>query len=515
MHPDDFNQLVYNGSVSMTTNWITPTPANATILNGGTAISPSGSLTFNITLPSDQAWKLNDSYIRFQVGVQATTATNSVATFLTPNFLAGMTNSITINSGSFSYTFTSALPYHTASVLSTMLRLRSYNANQNALVTKQQNALFTPTTTYLDSTDVVTGASVSSTSDAQSLNQGLLVAPGFVTAATQYTSSYIVDFPLLLLLPMIDEVNLLNGSNGTTNITWNYSYNDQYTFSAGVPNTTGITTTNPAPVLATINNFTLTNVQLFIKVAQFRNQVAPGTDVQRIRTMNLTRYQAIEQTWTATGTAGAQVGGTPGSALSLTSIVSVASNSLASNGKALTIFVAPYVRCDVSNGKTPLVYNIATGTNKVSDTFTMSSQPVDNFLGYNINFLMNGLFSLGNFNVSSGKGTVYPINNPAQYYGPSTQYSVDFQSSFVEQFGSANDGSDSKTCIPYILANNYFKAYIVDVSNETSSQGSNANQMWTIRYNVYPTLGAQYGAGPGGAIYTFGAEIFIFSAITE
>lgn len=485
----EFQEAIFNGDIVITQTYASSNNSGIHdfIKNTNTKNS-SFSTDFNLGFPLNNYMMLNNAYLKFELSVTTSSIANTgtVETYFIPNFITYLINSIVINTSDFSY---SNLNNNSGRSLATLLninRMRSYSPNQIMLMSLLQDTTF---------------SSSSSTNNTIDLNRGLKISklyPSSGGVLKDYQTTYYIDLPLELLLPVSDKIKFISGA---VQINLNFAYYDNM-ITNGKP-INSFTGTALVDKLASITDLSTKTITLhYPAIRSFNDNFVNNNSIQKLSGISIQRY--VMGTVLSSAISNINKG-------KLIATMN-SSGAIPSNGKALQMIIIPRIVSCKPNGSN--VANIPMGNPNGCDDSIAANICADNTTGQNQNYILNGLMYISDVVVKSDSGVVYPSNRSQMLTASSFSDSFNFLNSFVQIQGMNPSGQDSNSCLTFNQYKNYFKAIVVDLTNATSNNVKNNNMNFTVNYNINAINDFYINDTDGTASavdYVFDSEIYIIS----
>ena len=480
----EFMDAIFNNDIVVTQTYASSNNSGLHTYIQGANQNFNSSTDFNISLPKNNYMLMNSAYFKFEIDVKTTTADGSKATFLIPNFILNLLNTINISSEDFSYTNSNFNSGRSLATLINIIKARSYTPNQMMLVSLLENMTFSVSNSNNNTID---------------LNEGLCIAKDHDPSNVgPRETRYYINVPIDMLLPISDKIKFMSGS---LQLNLNFAYQTNF-ITGGKPIndfTTGrITNTVKATIdLLKINSITLH----YPAIRSFNDNFVSNNTIQRLSGINVKRHvlntvRITDVTTDKKGTVLATMN---------------SSGSISSTGKPLQMIIIPRIAsCTIggtANSRAPTI-NAAVPDSSIS-TLICSDNVTEN----NSNFILNGLMYVSELVVKSPSGTVYPSNRTQLLTKSSFSDSFNYLNSFIYVQGFDPSGRNSNSCLSFNQYKNYQKALVVDLTNSTTSSVDN-NTSFDVSFNINAIDQFQVlttGNTAGKVDYVFDGEVYIVS----
>jgi len=487
----EFMDAIFNNDIVVTQTYASSNNSGLHTYIQGANQNFNSSTDFNISLPKNNYMLMNSAYFKFEIDIAATPQAGtpgSVDTFLIPNFILNLLNTINISSEDFSYTNSNFNNGRSLATLINIIKARSYTPNQMMLVSLLENMTFSVSDSSNNTIDLNKGLCISKKYD-----------PNNVVGPME--TRYYINVPLDMLLPVSDKIKFMSGA---LQLNLNFAYQTNFVTSGEPINdfTTGRITNT---IKATINTLKINSITLhYPAIRSFNDNFVSNNTIQRLSGINVKRHvlNTVRITDISTVSGAGKVLATMNS-----------SGSISSTGKPLQMIIIPRIAsCTIggtANSRAPTV-NVGVPDSSIS-TLICSDNVTEN----NSNFILNGLMYVSELVVKSPSGTVYPSNRTQLLTKSSFSDSFNYLNSFIYVQGFDPSGRNSNSCLSFNQYKNYQKALVVDLTNSTTSSVDN-NTSFDVSFNInaidqFQVLTSDNPPGPGDVDYTFDGEVYIVS----
>lgn len=475
----EFQSAVFNGDIKLSQTYSgSSTNGKFTYVKEDNFSNSKSDIEFNITFPKDKFMLLNDAFLLFDINTTTTTKDTSVETFLIPNIASLMTAALTISTTDFTYNVVNTSDGRAFSVFANINKMRSYTPNQVALVSELENMTF---------------AATNSDNNGVELNSGFCVAKSFFSPLIETcTTKYYCNVSLNSLLPVLEKIKMISG---IIQISMNFSFDKEY-ITSGKPINLVSNETNK-PVLATVNELSVENIRLvYSTISTMNENFINNNSIERLSAITVKRLNLTPATANLTMTNGQY----------LTTVNST--GSVSSTGKPLQMIIVPRIKSCTRSGATTGTAPIKSAANPDKTISTLIC--ADNFTGNNKNYILNGLLYINNVAVKSdASGTVYPMNRNIQQKDSSFSDSFNFMNAFVTVLGTNTSGRDSNSALTFNQYKNWFKALVIDLSNETDGSIQRNDCSFEVSFDISSINNIDLNGGQTD--YVFDGDIFMIS----
>lgn len=482
----EFMDAIFNNDIVITQTYASSNNSGLHTYIKGNNQNFNSSTDFNISLPKNNYMLMNSAYFKFEIDITTTPNSNATenSTFLIPNFILNLLNTINISSEDFSYTNSNFNNGRSLATLINIIKARSYTPNQMMLVSLLENMTFSVSDSNNNTID---------------LNKGLCIAkPYNAGEITDKKTRYYINVPIDMLLPISDKIKFMSGA---LQLNLNFAYQTNFITSGEPINdfTTGFT---PIP-LATVAELTINSIVLhYPAIRSFNDNFVNNNTIQKLSGINVKRHVLNTTTVNANTKSAGKVLATLNS-----------SGSISSTGKPLQMIIIPRI---ASCTKGSVANTIAPNINaEIPDSSIATLICADNVVGNNQNYILNGLMYVSELIVKSPSGVVYPSNRTQLLSGSSFSDSFNYLNSFIQVQGFDPSGRNSNSCLSFNQYKNYQKALVVDLTNSTTSSVNN-NTSFDVSFNInaidqFQVVTSGDPPTAGDVNYVFDGEIYIVS----